>query len=904
MKKYPLLILFFWIFPVVSDAVYLGDYTSHAELDNGLLISAGTAQLFVNFYNEDIVRIVLSPDGIAWPESSLVVVAEPEDISWRYTDVDSALILHTASLDLHIHKHPVRLRFEVAGQTRLYDEQGLWWEGSERGVRFALASGERLYGGGERAININRRGQLLDSYNQPQYCYGDGTADMNITVPVFISSARYGIYFDNPYPGTMDIGNTDPNVFDYSVQGGELAYYFMAGNSYGEQLACYTYLTGRQPLPPRWTLGYLQSRYGYTSESHARDVVQTLRAQNFPLDAIILDLYWFGWGQMGDFDWDYSQWPTPPDMVSDFDSMNVKTILITEPYILQTSSSFAYTNNHGYLTPDASGTTVIMPGFWAGSAGLLDITDPGAQDWLWSKYDALIQQGVGGWWCDLGEPELHPENMVHFAGTAAKVHNTFSLQWAKLLYDRYREHYPDRRLFNLIRSGYAGMQRFSTFPWSGDVQRSFSGLVAQLPIMLSMSMSGVAYIGSDIGGFDCGPLDPELYIRWMQMGTFSPVLRAHGTGVPTEPIYFDSQTQQIVRDYLQLRYMMLPYNYSLAFENSLTGMPLVRPLFFEYENPITAELQNEYLWGSSLLVAPVLESGQTERDVYLPQGTWVDFWTDQAYFGGQQYVVNAPLSRIPLFTKAGSFIPMAQPMLSTAEYRGDTLALHFFPDITIPQSTYTMYEDDGDNPVSIEQGLYEVLQFQGMSGPDQIQIDFSVIQDGYPEAPDRRQMRVVVHRIVNAPDSVCLGEVCLPLVATLTELLAADSAVFWAVEENRLYVAIPWDMQSMNVTIHGANVMGSSESNTPRLADFRLESNYPNPFNANTTIRFTIPQSGYVTLKVFDVLGREIRVIANGILPAGSYERVFNADGLPSGIYFARLSMGNRCQMKKMVLLR
>ena len=203
-------------------------------------------------------------------------------------------------------------------------------------------------------------------------------------------------------------------------------------------------------------------------------------------------------------------------MIADFDADGVNTILITEPYILTTSSNWGPAEANDYLAHDAAGNALVLDNFWAGDAGLLDITYPPAADWFWGFYQDLIDQGVGGWWCDLGEPEAHPDEMQHFAGSAAKVHNLYSLLWAKRIHEGYEEHFPQQRLFNLIRSGYAGMQRLSTFPWSGDVQRSFEGLRAQLPIMLNMGLSGVAYQGSDIGGFDCGAFDPELYVRWMQ----------------------------------------------------------------------------------------------------------------------------------------------------------------------------------------------------------------------------------------------------------------------------------------------------------------------------------------------------------------------------------------------------
>ncbi|MBC8400462.1 MAG: hypothetical protein H8E14_03130 [Candidatus Marinimicrobia bacterium] len=370
---------------------------------------------------------------------------------------------------------------------------------------------ENFYGAGERAININHRGMRLNSYNAPWYGYSYGASNLNITVPFVLSSKPYGIYFENTYPGYFDFGYSNSNIFEYGISGGQFSYFIINGNSFPEILTHYVDLTGHQPLPPRWTLGYLQSRFGYQSQNEAQQVVNTFQDREIPLDAIILDLYWFGWGQMGDMDWDYSAWPDPQGMISGFDSLGVKTVLISEPYVLQSSDNFSIAYNHGYLTPNSSGTPVIVWAFWAGPAGLLDVTDPSTVDWWWDFYENLQNQGVGGWWCDLGEPEAHPPEMVHYLGSAEEIHNIYSLLWAKMIYNKTKDVLPNNRLFNLIRSGYAGIQRFSVFPWSGDVQRSYSGLRAQAPIMLGMGLSGIGYMHSDIGGFTGGYQDPELY---------------------------------------------------------------------------------------------------------------------------------------------------------------------------------------------------------------------------------------------------------------------------------------------------------------------------------------------------------------------------------------------------------
>ena len=829
----------------------------------------------------------------------------PDPVTMQVESSDSALVVTLNGLTVRVQKYPLRLQFLKNGLPLLSDENGLFWQGVQRGVRFRLTPYEGLYGAGQRAEGINHRGLRLNSYNAPVGCYGFGAQDLNITIPFILSSLKYGIYFEDSYPGYMDLGYTEPNIFEYGEEGGKLSYFFITRNSYPEIIQTYSQLTGMQPLPPRWTMGYIQSRFGYESEAQAREVVQTFRQQHIPLDALVLDLYWFGWGGMGNLHWDNSHWQNPTGMMHDFDTAGVKTILITEPYILQSSTNYSTAYANGYLTPDSFGVPVIMPNFWAGSAGLLDITKPAAQEWFWSFYQSLINQGVGGWWCDLGEPELHPAQMLHYGGSAAKVHNVYSLMWAKLLHEKYRQHFSNQRLFNLIRSGYAGMQRFSTFPWSGDVQRTFEGMQAQIPILLNMGMGGVGYMGSDLGGFSCGNQNAELYTRWLQFGAFCPVMRAHGYGVPTEPIYYDSLTKAIVTDYIRLRYSLMPYNYTLAWENHLTGMPLARPVMFDSLSQVAASnMYDEYLWGPAFLVAPVMNPLQTNRILYLPSGNWFDYWTDQIITGQTVITASAPLDRLPLYVKAGSFVPMIPPIETTRDYSSDTLIVHFYPHMNVPTSEYTLYDDDGKTPDSDLLDQYETVHFTGNTGANEISIQCQRNNGSYPGAPINRKMLFQLHSIRNAPTAIRVGQSILPIVNSLNEFLSRDSAAYWNSSEAKLYAGFEWNGMSTTLTVNGENLLPASVRTPAIQAEFRLDPAYPNPFNASTVIKYSLPAAGHVSLKVFDVLGREVATLINSTLEAGEHTYTFDAGNLASGIYFCQLNSGSNIRMVKFVLIK
>ncbi|RZK62808.1 MAG: DUF5110 domain-containing protein, partial [Hymenobacter sp.] len=669
-----------------------------------------------------------------------------------------------------------------------------------------------------------RRGYRLELYNQAHYGYGNGAPALNVTMPVVLSSRGYLLLFDHYAAGYLDMGKHDPNALEYGVEGlNSLSYFVITGQNQAEILDRYTALTGRQPLPPRWALGLIQSRFGYRSQAEMLGVASRMRRENFPLDALVLDLYWFGGTtRQGDFAWDAASFPDPAGMMRGLKAQGVNTILISEPYVMRTSRNDSLVRTRGLVGTTAAGRPFTVGSFWAGPASILDVFKPQTRTWLWAQYQRLHDQGAAGWWSDLGEPENHPEAMHHALGTARQVHNAYGMTWAKIFQDNYAREYPNERLFNLARSGWAGMQRNSVFPWSGDISRTWSGLRAQVPIMLSMGQVGVGYMHSDAGGFGANATqDPELYTRWLQMAALSPILRPHSDQVVApEPYTYPEPYKSIVRDYAHLRAQLLPYLYTLAAENTLTGAPLVRALDYddlpvgplaprapapparaalateggdlghpalapvpgtsfmalkqadgwsEPSNPLlhthVAPPDDQYLLGPSLLVAPVGQPGQRRRNVVLPPtaGGWVDVETGQTLPSGQTVGLGAPLGRIPLLVRAGSFVPLTAYRSSTAGFRPDTLVVRYFPDLgpAGSSSSFTLYEDDGHSAQALSQQQYATIQFNGTySGASYSpwRTDIVLKQAGtYPGAPTQRLVQLHLARIAAAPTSVLLN---------------------------------------------------------------------------------------------------------------------------------------------------
>lgn len=596
---------------------------------------------------------------------------------------------------------------------------------------FALETNEKIYGGGERALPLNRRGYRFNLYNNPWYGYGMGADNLNYSVPFFTSSKGYGLFFDNPSKGFADIGKAEENIFRVGFCSGELSVYVILGDSPADILQSYHQLTGTQPLPPRWAMGNLMSRFGYTSETQTRSILQQMNTAGIPVEAIIFDLFWFGdsiKGTLGNLSWkNTKKWPAPAKMISDFRKEGIQTILVTEPFFVETSSNYQASRN--YLAVDSLGRPYYLTDFYFGKGGLIDIFRKDSKDWFWQFYKKQMDLGVEAWWGDLGEPEKHPADLYHNLRdkgykrlfSANEVHNIYGHNWTKMLFEKYASTYPNKRLFSLNRSGFAGSQRYSIFPWTGDVSRSWNGFRAQLPVLLGMAMSGVPYVHSDAGGFAGGEGDNELYVRWLQFAAFTPIFRPHGTALyeaepaafsfPSEVALIDTPWRSYAKEAIEARYALLPYNYTLAYQQARYGKPLMAPLYYYFSSDTVAvNVQDEYMWGENVLVAPVLEKGASTRKIYLPRGTW---YNDQQKFEGGIWIEQpVAMKDIPLFYKAGAFIP-CKFNLFTARNTANTDWNEFMIayGYSATPSKGLLYLDDGSSKNAISTSNYKLLSF-------------------------------------------------------------------------------------------------------------------------------------------------------------------------------------------------
>ena len=779
-----------------------GAYVSHSVDGPAVVVQGERAALRVSFYRPPVVRVDWLPEDATSPDTSFAVVQVPDPrLDPVVRDTDAALLVRTPELTVTIHKEPLRVAFDDGRRERLLAEMAPPFvvTDSSRTVQFEADSTEHVYGTGERGsdTHVDLQGRAFDPYNTQRYGYEEAHPTMKINVPMAVTTGGYGLFVDDVVRGRLDVGGTEPGRTAYTSEAGAVSYYVIAGDV-REQLRHYTWLTGRQPLPPKWALGYIQSKYGYRNEAAARGVVDTLRSKGFPVDVLVLDLHWFE--HMGDLRWNRDAWPTPFQMMRDLRERGVKTVAITETYVSEPSRLYHPAIDSGHVATRPGGSAYELEDWWSCPDGckavLADLTRPATREWWWAQHPPFMGEEMAGLWTDLGEPEKHPDAMQHHMGPAPQIHNAYNLLWAETLFHGWREIRPNQRIFNLTRSGSAGIQRFGTVHWSGDVRRSFTGLAQQSSLMLNAGLSGLAYYGSDIGGYLGDTRSPELYVRWMQHGALTPTMRPHGVdNVPTEPWRFGAEAERISREFVRLRYRLMPYLYTLAYQNHTEGLPIARPLFFADPSDETLhDYAGAHLLGDALLAAPVVRDSARTKAVRLPRGRWMDWWTGETVDGSRTVTANAPLDRIPLYQKAGTIVPMRPVRMHVEAQPADTLLLSIVPELpsaatpSPEPAAFTLYEDDGAT-LNYQRGAYALTRITQHATADALTLTVGAASGDYDGLPAERTVRATVHRMDAAPQEVRAGERALSERTTQAEL-QRDGGYRYDADRNALILQV------------------------------------------------------------------------------------------------------------------
>ncbi|MEJ2008203.1 MAG: glycoside hydrolase family 31 protein [Acidobacteriota bacterium] len=608
----------------------------------------------------------------------------------------------------------------------LYDRRSTDLPFFQVGATFASPAGERFFGLGQ-----NQQG-YLDHRGRVVRCWHDynAAAAPSVGVPFLVSNLGYGLIWDNPSKTTIEPGFNEETRWISQV-GNRVSFFVIAGDTTDEIYSGYRLLTGPTPLLPKGAYGYIQCKQRYRTQAEVLEVAHGYRKRNLPADFIVVD--WFYYTLMGQMDFDPRYWPDPAAMNRQLHAMGFESMISVWPRFVPESRYYDFLKRKGWFEHLADGTpTNGLPYDRAGSD--VDTTNPAAGRWYWDVIrDNILSKGFDALWADETEPDLPPNGSYFHIGPGARYFNVYPLLHTEALYDGYRRDFPQRRAMILARDAYLGAQRNGTFFWSSDISPTWDTLKRQIPTGLNFTASGLAHWTQDIGGWqylppehhpkhppllsadDCrdnvGGFDdyPELYTRWFEYAAFLPIFRAHGSRRYNEVWSYGKQAEPILKKYLRLRYTLLPYTYSLAFQTWRTGAPYMRALFMDFpHDDRAAEQVHEYMFGPAFLVAPVYKQGHTSREVYLPAGTdWYNYWTRERLHGGQTIRAEAPIDILPLFVRAGSIVPNGAPILSAKEPQ-KIAKIQVYPGA---DAGFDLYDDDGVS-YAYEKGEYHLTELR------------------------------------------------------------------------------------------------------------------------------------------------------------------------------------------------
>jgi alpha-glucosidase len=768
--------------PARAQWTALGDMPQPSRQGNALRFENARGVAVVTALSPEVIRVRVTPGREGRDHSYAVVSRDLGESGATFSIEPDRSIVSTSALRVSIQHAPFRVAFSTRGGQSLDEDdaqRGTAFSGSASRVWKRLRDDEHVYALGEKNGRLDKRGWKLGGYsltmwNSDTFGYDSSTDPLYVSVPFYMvlrKGVAYGIFLDNTFRSNFDIGHQTEGVLSFGAEGGALDYYFIYGPEPKKVIERYTALTGRMPLPPLWSLGYHQCRYSYYPEKKVRFIADNFRMRQIPADTIWLDIHYQD--AYKPFTWDRRRFPDPAGLIGDLRKEGFRIVTIVDPHPKKQVGYAPYDSglagDHFVKNPDGSiYEAPVWPSRaedgdtpdWSKPSGapsvFPDFTKPAARAWWGGLYAGLVNAGVAGIWNDMNEPAVFdtasgtmPLSVRHEnegePTDHREIHNVYGMLMSRSTYEGLLRLRPNERPFILSRASFAGGQRYTAL-WPGDNVSDWSHLRQSIPTLLGLGLSGFPFVGSDIGGFADAPT-AELYTRWLQAGVFYPFMRTHTMfGSPDqEPWSYGSEHEALNRRAIELRYQLLPTIYSAMREAAETGIPAMRPLMLEFpDDEATYGIDDQFLFGSDLLIAPVLREAATGRSVYLPVGDWYDYWSGERYAGGKSIDVPVTLASIPIFVRGGAFVFQQPVVQHTGEMPGQPLEVTLYP---MPSSERWLYEDDG-NGFDYRRGVFARRRFAARREPSGL-----VIEIGSPDGSYRPQPRAMVLTVRSQADA-------------------------------------------------------------------------------------------------------------------------------------------------------
>jgi len=712
--------------PIIKK--YLTVPKNAQQAGNKIYFSDGDARVEILVVTPEIIRVRLAPHSVFLEDFSYAVPKlENKPVDFNLIEDDLEYRVSTSTVNCHIRKDNFFISFsDKDGHVTSADAVPMHWEENVKFGGYYVFSTkvchaeESFFGLGDKPTEFNLKGKRLKNWNTDAYSFAWNQDPLYRSIPFYISlneNIAHGIFFDNTFKAHFDFAAEDPTKTSFWADGGELQFYYIHGPHMMDVVKRYHIITGTHPMPPLWAFGYHQCRWSYYPEAKVRKIANGFRENKIPCDGMYLDIDYMDGYRC--FTWNKKYFPDPKKMIGDLAKDGFKTVVIIDPGIRVDDNYSVFKEGKEKRHFCRRSDDYFMEGHvWPGRCQFPDFTNPEVREWWGGLFNGLVELGVAGVWNDMNEPAVFgsgtfPDDVRHqydgYRGSHRKAHNVYGMQMVRATYDGLRKLMKNKRPFTITRAGYSGVQRYSSV-WTGDNVASWEHLVLGNIQLQRLSISGIPFCGTDIGGFSGEP-DGELFTRWIQLGTFSPFMRAHSAGdtKEREPWSFGEPYTSINRKFIELRYRLIPYLYSVFWEHHRYGFPILRPIIMHeqevYKNHFR---QDEFTYGDKILVCPVLAPGEKTRKVYLPKGKWYYFWTNEMVDGGQEVEVTTPLDTMPIFMKAGSVIPEYPVMQYVGECEIQEVKLNvYYADYEVNSF---LFEDYGET-FAYEQDIYLEKKF-------------------------------------------------------------------------------------------------------------------------------------------------------------------------------------------------
>lgn len=707
---------------------YLGSVTGYLQQAHNFYFTDGEAKVEVRVISDEIIRVKLAPQSVFLDEFSYAVPSPDQHVSvFSFEEDVENYRVQTNTVSCVIRKKDFLISFtDIHGRLINTDHTPMHWEENvDFGGYYVYCTkecqaDESFFGLGDKTVSLNLRGHRLVNWNTDTYSFAKGQDPLYRSIPFYIglyNGTAYGIFFDNTFKSQFDFGYQENNKTSFWAEGGELQYYYIHGPNMMDVIKRYHSLTGTHPMPPQWALGFHQCRWSYFPESRIKKLAENFRNRSIPCDAIYLDIDYMDGYRC--FTWNKKYFPNPKRMIKELSDEGFKTVVIIDPGIKVDPNYWVFREGRDKKYFCRRTDDYFMEGHvWPGRCQFPDFTNPSVREWWGGLFKELLDAGVAGVWNDMNEPAVFgsgtfPLDVRHnydgYIGSHRKAHNVYGMQMVRATYEGLKKLHNNKRPFTITRAGYSGVQRYSSV-WTGDNVASWEHLKLASVQCQRLSASGISFCGTDIGGFTGEP-DGELFTRWIQLGVFAPLMRAHSAGDTRErePWSFGEEYEAINRKFIELRYRLLPYIYSAFWENHRYGFPILRSVvMIEQEERTNHFREDEFTFGDKILVSPVAEPGQETKAVYLPKGKWYNYWSHELFEGGREHTVPTPIDSMPIFVRAGSVIPEWPLMQYVGEKEIEELMFQVYYSDYEVNSFY--FEDHGDT-FAYEQSIYTEKKF-------------------------------------------------------------------------------------------------------------------------------------------------------------------------------------------------